>query len=285
MRLGRKNKQPKNDEASTNQSINDEASISTKESASVNSTTSKRSRRKLGSRVKGLFKGKSKRKNRGGDKDQSDATSLQGLGDENDNAPAMSHPAAGLTHEMLGIPEEDDDDDNGKTKGGDNLDSKDPMDQTSPMEGGVNDKYLGGNYDDLIEKDANSLIVVLLLIDPVTLRFELLQLEFDDRVAKVVDALEQIPESATEVAIKSQAYKWVLDGNLQMQKGNTLLKTFAKNKDIFVAMAASQDLEEASRLARPILSDDKVVTMVRKMKGYDTNIAWKDSMCSNDRIL
>jgi hypothetical protein len=253
MRLGKKK-----------HSATDEASTGATESAKSSS-----GRRKLGSRVKGLFKGRVKRKKRGVGDDESsevgsDVTSLRGM----DEDAAMSHPAAGLTHEMLGIPEEEEEDDannGGKGSSRGDLNSKDPMDQLSPMEGGVDDKYLGGNYDDLIEKDENSIIVVLLLIDPITLRFELLQLEFDARKAMVSDALAQIPESAMETSIKSQPYKGVIDGKLRPQLGKTLLKSFAKTKDVLVTMAASQSVEEASRLARPILSDEKVVTMVRKM--------------------
>jgi hypothetical protein len=266
MRKGKKKNSVK-EEASKKKSVEEEGSIEASDSADTSSTKSNsksNSRRKLGSRVKGLFKGRSKRKNRGDDSD-SDVTSLQGM----DEDAVFSHPAAGLTHEMLGIPEEEDDFMNHAGDGNrpGNLDSRDPMDQTSPMEGGVDDKYLGGNYDDLIEKDVNSIIVVLLLIDPITLRFELLQLELDSRQAKVSDALAEVPDSATEMAIKSQSYKGVVDGQLRAQSEKTLIKSFAKMKDVLVAREASQSLEEATRLARPILSDEKVVTMVSKGRG------------------
>jgi hypothetical protein len=266
MRLGRKKHSttPTNDDdseaSSANNNTGDAPSITSK-SSTASSTRS--GRRKLGSRVKGLFKRKKKKKNKDDDPDEF-------------NTPKMAHPAAGLTHEMLGIKEEDEEDNddeqgdgNGKnnnmTADATNLDSKDPMDQVSEMEGGVNDKYLGSNFKD-IDVDVNSIIVVLLLIDPKTLRFELLQLEFDSRTATVLNALQQIPDSATEFSIKSQVYKCVIDGQLKQQSGKTLLKSFATSKDVLVAMATKQSLEDASRLARPILCDPKVVTMVRYVK-------------------
>jgi hypothetical protein len=280
MRLGRKKKAVTGDETST--STTDSAGVPAKPISS---------RRNLGSRVKGLFKGRSTRKSASVEKNNTsvganasfvgdDKSSDDVASDADEDAPpsSMSHPAAGLTHEMLGIPEEEEEDDpnvrkfgkgsgrGSKGSGRGNLDSRDPMDQLSPMEGGVDDKYLGGNYDDLTDLDENSIVVVLLLIDPTTLRFELLQLEFDARIAKVSDALAQIPESATEMTVKSQPYKGVIDVKLRMQSDKTLLKDFAKTKDLLVAVAASLNFEQASRLARPILSDEKVVTMVREIK-------------------
>jgi hypothetical protein len=49
--------------------------------------------------------------------------------------------------------------------------------------------------------------VVLLLMDPETRRFELLQLEFDSLKALVSDVLAQIPISVTEDALRLQSWQ------------------------------------------------------------------------------
>ena len=107
-----------------------------------------------------------------------------------------------------------------------------------------------------------SLEVVLLLMDPSTRRFELLQLEFDSDKARVSDILAQIPLSVTEEAIRKQKYKGVCDKNGKEQLEAVPLVDFCKGMDVLVALPKSLSVEECSKLAFPILSDAKVLKMV-----------------------
>ena len=109
--------------------------------------------------------------------------------------------------------------------------------------------------------------LVLLLVDPDTLRFELLQLEFEHpREASVNDVLSQIEESVTEPAIRKLQFHAVADrtGGRHERK-DPLMNALTKcrgNRDILVAMSQGIDLERCSQLARPILGDEKVIGMV-----------------------
>lgn len=112
-------------------------------------------------------------------------------------------------------------------------------------------------------KKAYILKVVLLLMDPETRRFELLQLEFDSLKALVSDVLAQIPVSVTEEALRLQSYTGIAGKDGVEMVPSQLLATFCQGNEVLVAIPEGVPSKECSRLARPILSDDKVVTMVR----------------------
>jgi len=104
--------------------------------------------------------------------------------------------------------------------------------------------------------------VVLLLMDPKTRRFELLQLEFDSVKALVSDILAQISVSVTEEVLRQQTYHAVC-GSDGVEKGSkTLLSTFCSGNDVLVAVSKGVKAKECARLAKPILCDTKVVGMV-----------------------
>jgi hypothetical protein len=105
--------------------------------------------------------------------------------------------------------------------------------------------------------------VVLLLMDPETRRFELLQLEFDSLKALVSDVLAQIPVSVTEEALRQQTYTGIAGKDGKEMPPSKLLASFCKGNEVLVAVPTGVDPKECARLARPILSDDKVVDMVR----------------------
>ena len=68
-----------------------------------------------------------------------------------------------------------------------------------------------------------TLQLVLLLMDPKSRRFELLQLEFDSDQARVADIIQQIPISVTEADIRSQNYDCVLDESATLRGQDALL--------------------------------------------------------------
>jgi hypothetical protein len=114
----------------------------------------------------------------------------------------------------------------------------------------------------LEEKKPYMLKVVLLLMDPETRRFELLQLEFDSLKALVSDVLAQIPVSVTEEALRKQTYTSICGQDGKEMSPDKLLSNFCKGNDVLVAIPTGIPAKECARLARPILSDEKVVAMV-----------------------
>jgi hypothetical protein len=130
--------------------------------------------------------------------------------------------------------------------------------------------YGSGEEDDV--SDVGELVgpleIVLVLVDPQSLRFELLQLEFETpQLSKVSECLEQVKDIVTESALKSLEFHSVLDRN-----GNSFpakvglgkaLTCRRRGKDILVGISKGISADEAGRLARPILGDTKVMEMVR----------------------
>ena len=108
----------------------------------------------------------------------------------------------------------------------------------------------------------------MLLMDPLSRRFELLQLEFDSSRAKVSDLLTQIPLSVTEPALQAQPYVGVLDSSANLQECSTrLLEAIgkpdtSKAKMVLVAKPKGLSTKETMRLTKPILTDAQVSKMV-----------------------
>lgn len=105
--------------------------------------------------------------------------------------------------------------------------------------------------------------VVLLLMDPETRRFELLQLEFDSLKALVSDVLAQITVSVTEDALRQQTYTGICGFAGKEMTPEQLLATFCHGNDVLVAIPVGVNAKECTRLAKPILGDEKVGAMVR----------------------
>jgi hypothetical protein len=116
----------------------------------------------------------------------------------------------------------------------------------------------------LDSKRSYILKVVLLLMDPSSRRFELLQLEFDSLKALVSDVLAQIPISVTEAALREQNYIGICGVDAKEMTSGQLLSDFCVGNEVLVAMPNNVAAKECVRLARPILSDEKVISMVRE---------------------
>uniref|UniRef100_A0A7S4NFY1 Uncharacterized protein n=1 Tax=Odontella aurita TaxID=265563 RepID=A0A7S4NFY1_9STRA len=106
--------------------------------------------------------------------------------------------------------------------------------------------------------------IILLLMDPSSRRFELLQLEFDSTRALVSDVLCQIPHSATVESMRTQKYRAVCDRKGREMDNGSKLDGFTKGKEGEVILAIPQDMSsrECAKLAKPILSDPNVVAML-----------------------
>jgi len=107
--------------------------------------------------------------------------------------------------------------------------------------------------------------VVLLMMDPTTRRFELLQLEFDTAKATVSDILRQIPISATEESLKTQSFDCVcgIEG-LEYDHDKPLSEYMDGNSVVItVPKTNTKGSEHAAKMARPILRDMKVQEMLK----------------------
>lgn len=135
---------------------------------------------------------------------------------------------------------------------------------TSTSAGAAADDRLGRDVIDPTNNPTFILKVVLLLMDPETRRFELLQLEFDSYKALVSDVLAQIPISVTEDTLRKQYYIAIANQYGTEMVPSKLLASFCKGNEVLVAIPSNVSTAECIRLARPILSDENVVAMVRK---------------------
>jgi hypothetical protein len=113
-----------------------------------------------------------------------------------------------------------------------------------------------------------SLQVILLLMDPKTRRFELLQLEFDSNKALASDVLLQIPLSVTEEQLRKQKYNGVCDRSGLEMIGSMRLSEFCKTNEVILAIPEGMLAKECARLSRPILSDEGVISMVSLVTSY-----------------
>ena len=106
--------------------------------------------------------------------------------------------------------------------------------------------------------------IILLLMDPQSRRFELLQLEFSADKALVSDILVQISQSATEKTLREMEYGGVCDRSGMELIRSMKLSSVVKGKiEVVLAMPKGMGGKEVGEMARPILEDAKVVEMVR----------------------
>uniref|UniRef100_A0A6V0AX89 Uncharacterized protein n=1 Tax=Pseudo-nitzschia australis TaxID=44445 RepID=A0A6V0AX89_9STRA len=151
----------------------------------------------------------------------------------------------------------------------------------------------------------NTLDLVVLLMDSISHRFELLQLEFEDlTTARVSDLLAQIPLSVTEPFLKKLVYDGIVvldsdndgaatvgvdgngNGNGNVLPSSILHKAFgttsSSNSDsnsggstkmVLVAKPKGVSNAECLRLAKPILTNKDVSKML-ELSGFDVS-GWK----------
>jgi hypothetical protein len=95
--------------------------------------------------------------------------------------------------------------------------------------------------------------LVVLLMDPISHRFELLQLEFDEKLkAKVSDLLTQIPISVTEPSLKSIVYDGILDHNYYRSSVAVAL-------DATAVVVSSKDNDAVGRGQYKVLPSSRIV--------------------------
>lgn len=102
--------------------------------------------------------------------------------------------------------------------------------------------------------------VVLLIMDPISRGFELLLLEFDSTKSTVKDILEQIPLTATEESLRTQAFDVVFDTEGKEMKLESLISDYIENAGVVIAVPKGnfESGEQVAKMALPILSDKDV---------------------------
>lgn len=120
----------------------------------------------------------------------------------------------------------------------------------------------GSSSSSVASGGAKPIQVVLLLMDPSSRRFELLQLEFDSNKAMVSDVLRQIQQSATETTLRDMTYVGVSDQTGLEMISHMKLSRFCKGNDIVLAIPSGMTAKATAKLAGPILGDPKVEDML-----------------------
>ena len=124
----------------------------------------------------------------------------------------------------------------------------------------------GSTEDD--PSNVDGIHIILLLMDPGTRRFELLQLEFDSRIAIVEDIFSQISSSATEPSLKSQTYVDICTPKGIKLEKSKMVSEYATKAIVVIAVPefpnGVDSVEAATKMAKPILGNPKVKKMVRK---------------------
>lgn len=118
--------------------------------------------------------------------------------------------------------------------------------------------------DDATALTTDALQIILLLMDPGTRRFELLQLEFDPSNSAVSDILTQIPLSATEETLRAQNFDCVCSTDGIEYDLSKPLAEYIDSTSVVIAAPKSDtvDARSAAKMAKPILTDPKVAQML-----------------------
>lgn len=114
---------------------------------------------------------------------------------------------------------------------------------------------------------------VLLLMDPTSRRFELLQLEFDTKNGTVADILQQIPIAATEECLRTQSFKCVYDMDGNEYDDNKPLFECVNGTPVVITVpnTYTKGALHAANMAKPILSEPKVQDMLRSLNETTPN--------------
>ena len=258
--------------------------------SATSNASSKSSRRSLQGLVKSFRRGKSKKRN-----NTTDSGS--------DNTPSMIE--IGESPEKLLLPPESVDTDSttstlsssveqqqvlttppaaaGSTNPTESIASSQTNRSSSSTMASSKDVVIVKPIDDDDNTTTTSLDLVVLLMHPVSHRFELVQLEFaDGKKAKVSDLLGQIPVSVTEECLKSQLYDSILDqdstdpGRPRVHGSTRLIEAFGggggennsdgttSRKMVLVARPQGITDHDALKMAKPIFTNKDILSMVRK---------------------
>eukprot|EP00586_Coscinodiscus_wailesii_P016231 CAMPEP_0172518838 /NCGR_PEP_ID=MMETSP1066-20121228/291045_1 /TAXON_ID=671091 /ORGANISM="Coscinodiscus wailesii, Strain CCMP2513" /LENGTH=795 /DNA_ID=CAMNT_0013301297 /DNA_START=98 /DNA_END=2485 /DNA_ORIENTATION=- len=113
---------------------------------------------------------------------------------------------------------------------------------------------------------SNLVQIILLLMDPTTRRFELLQLEFDAAKAIVQDLLSQIPNSASEESLRDQKYDGICTIEGEEMTCSEKLRDFVEQNEginsVVLAMPKGIPATRCANMGLAILADSSVAALV-----------------------
>jgi len=117
------------------------------------------------------------------------------------------------------------------------------------------------------EPVGDPIAIILLVMDPLTRRFEIIQLEFDSTQATAADILDQIPISATEKSLRCQTYDRVCDVSGLEYENDKPLSDYVEGNALIITVPKSntQGAEHAAKMAKPILNDPSVQEMLKNV--------------------
>jgi len=107
--------------------------------------------------------------------------------------------------------------------------------------------------------------IVLLLMDPTTRRFELIQLEFDIKKTNICDILQKIPMYSTEESLRNQKFSCVCNTEGVAYDHNKSLSDYVDGASSIVLAfpeTHSDGAQKAAKMAKPILRNPKVEEML-----------------------
>mmetsp|Transcript_23302 Transcript_23302/g.35953 ORF Transcript_23302/g.35953 Transcript_23302/m.35953 type:complete len:456 (-) Transcript_23302:467-1834(-) len=107
--------------------------------------------------------------------------------------------------------------------------------------------------------------ILLLIMDPASRRFEVLQLDLDMEQAIVSDLLHQISESATDSVLQNVAYCGVCRpySDTSLDASSWLQASGIQDDDVLIAIPRGMDLNRVHTLAEPILIDPHVASVLK----------------------
>mmetsp|Transcript_26104 Transcript_26104/g.38902 ORF Transcript_26104/g.38902 Transcript_26104/m.38902 type:complete len:459 (-) Transcript_26104:518-1894(-) len=107
--------------------------------------------------------------------------------------------------------------------------------------------------------------IFLLIMDPASRCFEVLQLDLDMEQAIVSDLLHQIPESATDSVLQNVVYCGVCRpySDTSLDASSSLQASGIQNDDVLIAIPKEMDLNRVHALAEPILTDPDVASVLK----------------------
>lgn len=125
---------------------------------------------------------------------------------------------------------------------------------------------------DSTEDNNKPMEIILLLMDPNSRRFELLQLEFDSAKAVFRDVIMQISFSATEDALREQKYSSVcFPSGTMIEADDEKLSKYCKGGEILIAVPEGMSGASCEKLSKPILNDPNIVRLLGNVNNSPVN--------------
>jgi len=132
-----------------------------------------------------------------------------------------------------------------------------------------------------IEPLTDLIIIIILLIDPISRRFQLLRLELDITKPTVAEILERIPYlPATEESLRTQTFDCMCDMEGLEYDHEKHISEYVDGSTLVIAVPKSntKGTENVIRMAKSILHRRKVEAMLKAADTFRTSLHLKDNL-------